>query len=118
MWKTEPLWSINKNMKNIENYRKKIDDIDFKIIELLAQRMKIVEEIGEWKRGNKISFFDQERYTKMLESRVVFAKKLNLNEDFVENIFQIIHKASLECEKKMNDPNITLESDYIPSSSM
>lgn len=111
MWKTEPLWSINKNMKNIENYRKKIDDIDFKIIELLAQRMKVVEEIRGWKRENKIPFFDKERYAEVIKDRVAFAKELSLDEDFVENIFQIIHKASLECEKKMNDPNITLESD-------
>ncbi|MCL5410925.1 MAG: chorismate mutase [Patescibacteria group bacterium] len=87
-------------MKNIENYRKKIDEIDFRIIELLAQRMKIVEEIGGWKRENKISFFDQERYAKMIECRVAFAQELGLDEDFVKNIFQIIHKASLECEKK------------------
>lgn len=83
----------------LEDWRKQIDILDEKIITLLAKRMNVVKKIGEYKRKQKISALDTNRWEKVVASRLVQAKKLGLSEEFVNKLLQLIHKHSLKSQK-------------------
>ncbi len=48
-------------MAELKQLRKKIDDIDYKIVELLNQRAEIVLEVGRTKKNRQIKVHSQER---------------------------------------------------------
>lgn len=88
-------------MKNIDALRKKLDSIDTKLLNILAQRMTIVEEIGKIKKEKGILPLDKKRWEEVLSSRTKIGKEFGLSEKFIENIWNIIHKASVEKEENI-----------------
>ena len=76
-------------MKNIENLRKQIDEIDESIIILLAKRMKIIKKVGLLKKKQNITALDSVRWQKVMKSKKGFIKK----------IWEIIHAEALKIEK-------------------
>lgn len=83
----------------LEDWRKQIDILDEKIITLLAKRMNVVKKIGEYKREQKISVLDTNRWEKVIASRLIEAEKLGLSKEFVDKLLQLIHKHSLKTQK-------------------
>ena len=75
-------------MKNLKNLREKIDEIDFLIIELLSERFDVVKEI-----------WDVKRWKEVLERNAKKAEEIWISKDFVEKIWEEIHKESLKIEK-------------------
>ncbi len=80
----------------LEQLRHKIDSIDQQMIDLLAQRMRIVEEMGEYKKNNDVSVFQMRRWENILKSRIDFGKKLGLDEEYIKNLLQLVHKESIK----------------------
>lgn len=89
------------NMKNIDTLRKKLDSIDTKLLNMLAQRMTIVEEIGKIKKEKGLKALDKKRWEDVLHTRKEIGKRLGLSEKFIENMWNLIHKQSLEKEKNI-----------------
>ena len=52
---------------NIDDLRKKIDDIDARIVELIAERQNISQEIGKGKNKTSRLIEDRERELRVLE---------------------------------------------------
>jgi chorismate mutase len=50
--------------------RRAIDDVDRKILELVAERVRLVLEVGDVKRGTQMTVYDPERERRVLESLV------------------------------------------------
>tara|TARA_B100001758_G_C18399980_1_gene608369 strand:- start:1522 stop:2574 length:1053 start_codon:yes stop_codon:yes gene_type:complete len=82
-------------MIELKNLRNKIDYFDSDIIELLKNRKDIVEEIGLFKKKNKLTIFQLERLYEILETRTSRASKLGLDTEMIEEIFELIHKYSI-----------------------
>jgi chorismate mutase len=80
----------------LEQLRHKIDSIDQQMIDLLAQRMRIVEEMGEYKKNNDVSVFQLRRWEDILKSRIDFGKRLGLDEDYIKSLLQLVHKESIK----------------------
>ncbi len=80
----------------LETLRNQIDSIDQQMLELLAQRMNIVEDIGKYKSQNKVTIFQLRRWEKILQSRMKLGKKLGLTEDFIKKLLQLVHKESIQ----------------------
>ena len=76
--------------------RNKIDSIDQQIIELLANRMRLVEQIGEYKRNRNVTVFELRRWESILQSRIECGKKLGLDEEYVKSLLQLVHKESIK----------------------
>ena len=88
--------STDKAFNNhLEELREKIDNVDREFIEILAQRMAIVEKIGEYKRQNNVTTYQVNRWDEIMKNRSEQAKKLNLNENYITEIFKIIHEESI-----------------------
>ncbi len=76
--------------------RDKIDSIDQQIFELLAHRMRLVEQIGEYKRSTNVSVFQLRRWESILQSRIDCGKRLGLDEEYVKSLLELVHKESIK----------------------
>ena len=81
---------------HLEQLRNKIDSIDQQLIDLLAQRMKIVEEMGEFKKNNNVSVFQLRRWEDILKSRVDYGTRLGLSDEYIKNLLELVHKESIQ----------------------
>ena len=85
----------------ISKQRKILDNLDSQVVELLEKRMNIVDELGHIKADNKAGIFQMERWFDLLKQRGDQARDLGLNEDFINDLFQIIHKYSVEHQTRI-----------------
>lgn len=86
----------------LEEYRKQIDVIDAKIVELFSKRFELVKQIGKFKKENKIPVVDNNRFQKVLEKVENIAEKQGISKDFIEEIYNIIHKYACELEHNLS----------------
>jgi chorismate mutase len=89
--------------------RKEIDAIDDQIIKKVADRMKIVEKIGEYKRDNKVTILQVNRWEEIIEKRSKFAKALNLEEDFTVKLLELIHGESIRKQNQIMNAKPAVE---------
>ncbi len=80
----------------LEQYRNQIDSLDMQMLELLSQRMDIVEEIGEYKKENNVTILQLRRWENILRTRIEHGNNLNLPQEFIKKLLQLVHKASIQ----------------------
>ena len=74
----------------IDELRGRVDEIDEGIIELLAERAKIVCEIKRYKDENGLDVLDENREKRIFDGVRDLAREHGLDEDFVERVFREI----------------------------
>ena len=77
------------------DFRSQIDILDKKIIKLLNNRKKVVEQIAEFKLKNRVTIFQLERWFEILKTRKEIGEKTGLDSKIITDIFQLIHKYSI-----------------------
>ena len=80
----------------LQNYRKEIDVIDDELLNLIAKRMNISEKIGNFKKEHKVTVLQMDRWEQVLEDHINKGVNLGLNDESVKDIFEIIHKDSID----------------------
>jgi chorismate mutase len=85
----------------MERQRTLISDLDFQLIDLLAQRMKISEQIGILKQENNLLVFQPERWKFIQLYALEKAKETGMSADFIEKIFKAIHEESVEIQNNI-----------------
>ena len=75
--------------KRIAQLRKQIDEIDEKIIRLLAERIGLVEKMGQLKKEFNLSAEDPEREKEIIDRLTTLAGGL-LSRDQIDRIFESI----------------------------
>lgn len=78
--------------------RNQIDKIDPQIIKLIAKRIEIVKQIGDYKKLNNLKAFDSKRWQDLLKSKQEIAKKYNISTQLITEIFTLLHRESLTIE--------------------
>jgi chorismate mutase len=87
---------VNNDLRDkLADLRNGIDKIDDLVIAKLAERMKIVEQIGNYKKDNGITILQVNRWDEILQKRTNYGKALNLNPDFTEKLLELIHGESI-----------------------
>ncbi len=81
-------------MTTLEEYRKKIDATDSKLIELLAQRLSYAQEIGKIKEREGLPVYDPAREQRVLEQLDIIAKEKGLETHAVRRIYIDIMQAA------------------------
>jgi chorismate mutase/prephenate dehydratase len=79
---------------NLDELRKKIDGIDARIVELVAERQSISKEIGKGKNKTSKLIEDRERELRVLEHVRGLARDMKISPGDVENIYRQIITAS------------------------
>ena len=76
----------------LEDLRKKIDDVDARIVELIGERLGIVGDIGRQKKEQGKLVEDREREYRVLENVKSIArdKNINISQEEIENIYRRI----------------------------
>lgn len=91
---------------NLSEIRKKIDTIDNKIMNLLAERSSIIPFVYKYKKENNISQFQPWREKELIESKVQTARELWISEDVIKDIFHSLIKESHKIQSKLaNEDN-------------
>ena len=85
--------------KTIDDLRKEIDALDDELMQILAKRTTVVQEIGKIKKQHKITPLDEKRWEEVLNRVFKNARKHNVPKELVKNIYNHIHKAALEIEQ-------------------
>ena len=80
----------------IEQARSSIDSIDTQILELLSNRMRLIEQIGRCKRSNNVTVVQQQRWERIRETRTELGKKLGLREEYIVRLLELVHKESIK----------------------
>jgi chorismate mutase len=78
--------------------RRSIDDLDQRILELVAERVRVVLSVGEYKRKNALPVYDPERERAMLD-RLCARAPAPLDADTVRRIFERLIDESRRIEQ-------------------
>ena len=81
--------------ENIALLRRQIDDIDIQIIDIIAKRMHVCREIGQYKKDHDMTIVHAQRYSEIIEKREQQGDSLGVDKDFISNIFGLIHQESV-----------------------
>ncbi|MEX2721222.1 MAG: prephenate dehydratase [Candidatus Wukongarchaeota archaeon] len=84
--------------KELQKFRKKIDEIDDQIIKMLSERIKIVEEIAKIKEKYRLSTVDKPREIEVLEKNESLAEKTGLGGAFIRELWKKIMEYSTSRE--------------------
>jgi len=85
----------------LESLREKIDSIDHDLISTLAARLKVIEEIGFYKKENDVHVFQLKRWNEIMLTRPEWAAKLNIDRELIEEIYKLIHADSLKVQTRI-----------------
>lgn len=78
--------------------RAEIDELDERLWDTIAARMEVSERIGKWKKAHGVAPLQPERYQQIVEKLKIKNEELknkSLSTDFMQHIWELIHKESL-----------------------
>lgn len=85
----------------LDRLRKEIDLIDDEIMNILASRMKIAREIGQYKKENNMIILQTDRWKEVLQKFVDRGTQYGLSEEFITRLIKSIHDESIEQQEKV-----------------
>ena len=92
---------ISKWDDEMTRHRTLISDIDFQLIDILSQRMKVSEKIGTLKKENNIAIFQPDRWRIITEYASQKAEETGMSSEFIEKVFKAIHEESIEVQNSI-----------------
>ena len=75
--------------------RQQIDQIDNDLIEIIAKRMRVSREIGQYKKEHRMQIVHTNRYDDIMKSRMKLAEELGMSGNFMRTIVEAIHEESV-----------------------
>jgi len=94
--------------------REKIDKIDRDLLEILADRMSVADEIGQYKKDNNITILQSTRWDEIVRNRMKVGLEKNLSAGFVQRLFEIIHKESIDHQSRVMNIVTSVEATPLP----
>lgn len=86
-------------ISRLEQLRAMIDEIDADIVSKLRRRMSIVEHIGQEKKDHNMAIYQDERWSEIQKNLKVLSEELHLNSGLVHELWNVIHKYSMEMQE-------------------
>jgi chorismate mutase len=85
----------------LEKLRQQINHLDDELMQILGQRMKVAEKIGEYKKNNNITILQTNRWNEILERAFNRGDKLGLSKEFITKYFDAVHMESINHQNKI-----------------
>ncbi len=84
----------------LEILRREIDKMDAEFLDILHKRMKIVDEIGKYKKANNITILQIQRWSEIISDRMDIGSKMGFNKEFLLQMLQLIHEESIKRQEE------------------
>ena len=81
--------------EGITQLRSQIDELDNQLMDLLAKRMRVCREIGQYKKEHNMTVVQAARYSEILEKRGAQGTLCGMAPEFVAHIFECVHEESV-----------------------
>jgi chorismate mutase len=91
----------------LEELRSEIDKLDEELMDILARRMNVVEEIGNYKKVNKITILQLKRWSQLTQDRIEAGIKMGLSREFILKLLESVHEEGIQRQINVmnrNDP--------------
>lgn len=85
----------------LETLREQINHVDDELFQLLAQRMKIADQIGEYKKNNNVTILQTNRWNQILERAFHKSDKLGLSREFITKYLDAVHMESINRQNRI-----------------
>lgn len=85
--------------RDLAELRGEIDDIDGELLQLLARRMEVSAQIGEYKKRNNVTVVQLDRWKQILADHIETGHDLGLTAELIKEVFEAIHQASIERQR-------------------
>ena len=95
---------MNITTENLTDLRAEIDKIDDELFDLLARRMRVSREIGQYKKEHDMPVLQTRRYEELLARRAAQAAELGMDRGFMRAVYQAIHEESVRQQMEVLGP--------------
>ncbi|HXB43191.1 MAG TPA: chorismate mutase [Puia sp.] len=85
----------------MEKMRQQINQLDDELLQILGQRMKVADKIGQYKKENNITILQTNRWNAILERAHAKGEKLGLSKEFITKYFDAVHMESINHQNKI-----------------
>lgn len=96
---------INQSTEDLSALRKQIDELDQSLLELLAKRMRVSQEIGIFKKEHGMTIIQSSRYDDILKRRISEAISMDMNPEFMRVVLEAIHEESVRVQLNILNQN-------------
>ena len=94
--------SSNKSFKDtLTILREQIDHLDDEIMQKLASRMRISEQIGQYKKENNVTILQVSRWEEIVETRIALGRAMGLSREFTNELLKLIHNESIQVQTRV-----------------
>lgn len=88
-------------LKELENLREQINEIDGQLLNMMVGRMLVAREIGDLKRREHITVLQSNRYQEILDRALKRGIGSGLSEDFIRSYMDAIHLESIRVQNNV-----------------
>ncbi|MCK4638103.1 MAG: bifunctional 3-deoxy-7-phosphoheptulonate synthase/chorismate mutase type II, partial [Bacteroidales bacterium] len=85
----------------LEELRAKIDEVDYELINILAKRLELVKQIGEYKRNSNITILQLKRWRNVIQDRLKKGVEKGLSKNFLIDLFELVHEESIRLQNEI-----------------
>ncbi|HVG17295.1 MAG TPA: chorismate mutase [Chitinophagaceae bacterium] len=85
----------------LDKLRNQINHLDDELMQILSERMKVAEKIGQYKKDNNITVLQTNRWNEILERASQKGDKLGLSKEFITRYFDAVHLESINHQTKV-----------------
>ena len=87
--------------QELNTLRNKIDSLDNQLVEILAERMKVCRDVGEYKIQHDLPVLQQGRFDAILEKRSKQGEEKGMSSEFMRKLFTDIHDESCRQQEEL-----------------
>jgi chorismate mutase len=91
----------NQTTEDLSILRRQIDELDNKLLEVLAKRFRVSREIGTYKKEHNMAVLQTVRYDEILKDRISQAESMDINGEFMKTVLEAIHEESVRVQLEL-----------------
>ena len=92
---------MTQSTESLTALRRQIDELDNSLLELLARRMRISNEIGLYKKEHNMPILQVQRYDEILQNRISQAVEMGMDAEFMKTVLVAIHEESVRHQQEV-----------------
>ncbi|MFN4123701.1 MAG: chorismate mutase [Flavobacteriales bacterium] len=100
IWRSEKVDS-SEFSNALDKLREQINQIDDELYQLLAQRMRVADQIGLYKKQNGVTILQASRWNEIFDKAMLKCHDLNLSDTFIQKYLEAIHIESIRHQNEV-----------------